>query len=287
MSNREIIYQSLSIMENNLKTEMSIQEVSDRLGFSVYYFIRLFRGVTGYSPKSYFLKRKITEAAFEIMNDDKKIIDIAFDYGFGSPESFSRAFQKQVGFNPSRLKAGSRISTEALCYPLTAEKLEHIRNIPYKEPELVDFGPLSLIGMPLYYNSEMPEDLSAPWHAFEKNINTISGRVVPEKYYQVQYWFPNQDYGSVFFFLAIEVVPGGDIPIQFSAKTLPAQKYLRFYHRGLSNKVGLTYEYIYNTYLPDTDYKLPHCFNFEYYPPDHKGPYNEESVSEIYIPVTI
>ena len=287
MNNREIIYESLKIIEDSLKSSVSVQEISDKLGFSVYYFIRLFKGVTGYSPKSYILKRKITEASLELMNSNKKIIDTAFDYGFGSPESFSRAFQKQLGFNPGQLKSGMKIASERLQPALTGEKLEYIRNTPHQEPELIDFGPLRLIGMPLYYNQDMPEDLSAPWQAFVNNTGAIKTRFKPEKYYQVQYWFPNQDYGSIFFFLAIEVESFEDIPIQFTAKTLPEQKYLRFYHKGFSNKVGLTYEYIYNTYLPDTDYKLPHLFNFEYYPPEHKGPYNENSISEIYIPVSL
>ncbi|MBI9102282.1 MAG: AraC family transcriptional regulator [Spirochaetales bacterium] len=287
MNNRQIIYESLKIIEDNLKSEISVQEISDKLGFSVYYFIRLFKGVTGFSPKAYLLKRKITEAAIELMNGNKKIIDTAFDFGFGSPETFSRAFQKQFGFNPGQLKTGEMITSENFLRPLTAEKLEYVRSLPEKDPELIDFGPLHLIGMPLYFNQDMPEDLSVPWKAFANNTESIIDRVKPEKYYQVQYWFPNQDYGSIFFFLAIEVEAFKNIPIQFTAKTLPAQKYLRFYHRGFSNKVGLTYEYIYNTYLPETEYKLPHLFNFEYYPPDHKGPYNEDSLSEIYIPVTL
>ena len=77
------------------------------------------------------------------------------------------------------------------------------------------------------------------------------------------------------------------INIQFTAKILPKQTYLRFFHHGLANKVGYTYKYIYETWLPDTEYKLPHLYNFEYYGDGHKGPYNEDSVSEIYIPVKI
>ena len=287
MNNRQIIYESLNLIEDNLRKEISVQEVADRLGFSVYYFIRLFKGITGYSPKSYINGRKITEAIRDLRDGGSKVIDTAFDFGFGSPESFSRAFIKQVGFSPKQLQNGMIPETDSLVPALTAERLEFFRNRPQQEPELIDFGPLYLIGMPLYYNEEMPDDLSDPWNAFINNRDVIQHRLMPEKYYQVQYWLPNRDYNSIFFFIALEVERFGEIPMQFSAKTLPAQKYLRFYHKGLSNKVGLTYQYIYNTYLPETEYKLPHLFNFEYYPPDHRGPYDEESVSEIYIPVSL
>lgn len=287
MNNREIIYESLIIIEENLRSDLNIQGISEKLGFSVYYFSRLFKAITGISPKNYLQKRRITQAFKDLQQDNKKIIEIAFDYGFGSPESFSRAFYKILGINPGTVKSGNSIDMTALQYPLTPEKLEHFRKIPNREPELVDFGPLHLIGLPFYYEEAFPKDLSNPWQSLTENSDLITNRVQPERFYQLQYWFAHQDPGSIFFFVALEVENFDSIPMQFTAKTLPAQKYLRFYHKGLSNQVGYTYQYIYEEYLPETNYKLPHLFNFEYYPPEHKGPYNEESVSEIYIPVSL
>ena len=63
--------------------------------------------------------------------------------------------------------------------------------------------------------------------------------------------------------------------------------YIKFIHKGLSSKVGYTYQYIYTEWLPETDYKLSYLFNFEYYGEAHKGPFNEESETEIYIPVDL
>ena len=287
MNNRELIYKSIDMIEDSLHSEMSIQELSEKLGFSVYYFIRLFKGITGDSPKSYMQKRKLTEAALELMNNDRKVIETAFDYGFGNHETFTRAFQKQFGILPNKIKTGEKPAAANMFRRLNRERLEHIRHQPVSKPELIESEPLCLVGMPLYYNEDMLEDLSAPWNMFINNVETITARVIPEKYYQVQYWFPNQDYGSINFFIAVEVQRLSNIPIQFTGKTLPAQKYLKFQHKGLASKVGLTYEYIYNTYLPETDYKLPHLFNFEYYPADHNDPYDENSMSEIFIPVSL
>lgn len=274
-------------MEENLGSAMTLQNLADRLGYSLYYFIRLFRGVTGHSPKSYLNRRRITRAWEDLQAGEKKVIDLAYDYGFGTPESFSRAFHKQLGCNPGEVRRGGGVDRTNLQSPLTGEKLEYLRLVPHQEPELVDFGPLCLAGISVLYEESMPEDLSAPWQTLAENRTLIDSRRIPEKYYQVQSWLPNQSYGSLFFFMALEVKDCSDIPMPFTARTIPRQKYLRFFHRGFSNKVGLTYEYIYRNYLPETDYKLPHLFNFEYYPPDHKGPYDEESVSEIYIPVSL
>jgi AraC family transcriptional regulator len=287
MKNRETIYRSLDLIEENLRSDMTVYGISQRFSFSFYYFSRLFKGITGYSPKSYILKRKITESVKDILNSDKKIIEIAFDYGFSTPESFSRAFQKITGINPSDIRKSKMIDKERLLNPITKENIENSKNDINNDPELIDFGPLNLVGIPIFSELSDVEDLSTPWQILLNNIASIPGRVTPEKYFQVQYWFPEQDGESLFFFLATEVSGFKESGIQFTAKTIPEMKYLKFQHKGLSNKVGYTYQFIYEKWLPETDYKLPYLFNFEYYGDLFKGPYDEESISEIYIPVEI
>ena len=77
------------------------------------------------------------------------------------------------------------------------------------------------------------------------------------------------------------------IPVHFTAKIIPRQKYLRFFHRGLSARVGETYRYIYEKWLPQSEYRLPYQYNFEFYGELYKGPCTEDSISEIYIPVKL
>lgn len=287
MNIRDAIYTSLEMIEENLKSDMTVYAMSQKLGFSLYYFSRLFKGITGLSPKTYMLNRKISSSAGEILNSDRKIIDIAFDYGFGSPESYSRAFQKITGMNPSQLRHDRELDRSRLLQPITKDKIEHGCESCFRKPELVTLDRIQLTGIPFYYDRGTRNDFSMQWGMLMNNISMVPGRVDPGRYYQVQYWFEDQEPDSMFFFIACEVNSIKDIPVQFTAKILPAQKYLRFLHRGLSARVGYTYEYIYEKWLPETDYRLPFLYNFEYYGKDYKGPYSEESVSEIYIPVEV
>jgi AraC family transcriptional regulator len=285
MKNRNLIYQSVRLIEANLRGDLTVNALAREYGFSIYYFSRLFKGVTGFTPKAYMLHRKLSESVKDLLATEKKIIEIAFDFGFTTPESFTRAFHKLMGLNPSDVRKQKKFDKCKLLLPVTKEKLENMQEMPRQEPEALEFGPLYLVGIPFYYEMLWKEDLLNPWERFTANISLIPDRIVPEKYYQVQYWFKDQDQGSIFFFIALEVTRIREIPIQFTAKILPRQKYLKFLHHGYSNKVGFTYKYIYEIWLPDSHYKLPYLFNFEYYGDEHKGPYNEESVSEIYIPV--
>ena len=113
----------------------------------------------------------------------------------------------------------------------------------------------------------------------------LKNRTTPGSFFQVQYWSDQQEIGGIYFFVGTEVTYVEDLNPLFVIKTIPKGRYLRFIHKGLANKVGYTYKYIYNQFLPDTHYRLTKPFNYEYYGEKCLGPFNENSESEIYIPV--
>ncbi|MBN1501846.1 MAG: AraC family transcriptional regulator [Spirochaetes bacterium] len=284
MKNKDIVYSALELIEENLKSDIDVCSVSQKFGFSLYYFSRLFKGITGYTLKDYILLRKISESYNDLIKTDKKIIDIAFEYGFGTHESYSRAFNRIIGLNPSRARRQERFSPENLISPLSGNIIENRRRKTLLEPEKVELEEIQLIGIPFYFDLALQNDLSKPWANLSANAFLIENRLIPEKYYQLQYWFADQEPDLFYFFIAVQVEKIENIPLQFTAKIIPKQKYLKFLHKGRSNTVGLTYQYIYNTYLPETDFRLPYLYNFELYGNTFLGPCNDDSVSEIYIP---
>ena len=46
-------------------------------------------------------------AAVDLKDENAKVIDVAFKYGYDSPTAFSRAFQMIHGITPSQVKDGS------------------------------------------------------------------------------------------------------------------------------------------------------------------------------------
>ncbi|TYQ12716.1 UNVERIFIED_CONTAM: AraC family transcriptional regulator [Acetivibrio alkalicellulosi] len=285
MNNRKLILLSIQIIENNIRSKISVLDLSKELGFSFYYYCRLFKSITGYSPKSYILARKITESISKLIETDIRIIDLAIEFGFGSSEAYTRAFYKIVNKNPSEVRKEGTINRQFLLQPITDNRLKKNEHSLDKEPEIVYLGEIKLVGIPFYYDLSMGNDLTEHWSLLTQNISVIPNVKKPFKFYQLQFWFPDQDNDSIYFYVAIEVDELEFIPIQLTAKTIPNQTYLKFRHKGLANQVGHTYQYIYEEWLPASDYKLPGHFNFEYYGAEYLGPYNENSVSEIYIPI--
>lgn len=286
MTNKEVILKSTQFIESNLKTDINVLEVSREVCYSLYHFIRLFQSITGFSPKNYIQQRRLSEAAIELRNTNKKITDIAYDYQFGSPESFSRAFRKHFNINPTEVRKGFSLTTLPLLKPVTTDSIYQSDKLRNEPPELIECAERLLVGTSFFVNNnDEINDLSKEWGLFKNEVHTIKNVIKPERYYQVQYWSDNQDIDGMYFFTGIEVSGLKDINPLFVIKTIPAGKYLRFIHKGLANKVGYTYKYIYNQFLPNTDYRLNKPFNFEYYGEKCLGPYNENSESEIYIPV--
>jgi AraC family transcriptional regulator len=286
MTNKEVILKSIRFIELNLKNDINVFEVSREVCYSLYHFIRLFQSITGFSPKNYIQQRRLSEAAFELRNTNKKITDIGYDYQFGSPEAFSRAFRKQFKINPTEVRKGFSLTTLPLLKPISSDYIYQSDKLRNEPPELIENTEKLLVGTSFFiHNDNEINDLSKEWGLFMNEVHTIKNVIKPERYYQVQYWSENQDIDGMYFFTGIEVSKFEDINPLFVLKTIPDGKYLRFIHKGLANKVGYTYKYIYNQFLPNTDYILNKPFNFEYYGEKCLGPYNENSESEIYIPV--
>ncbi len=286
MTNKEVILKAVTFIEGNLKEEIDVFKVSREVCYSLYHFIRLFQSITGFSPKNYIQQRRLTEAVHELRNTDKKIVDIAYDYQFGSHESFTRAFRKQFQINPSEVRNGYSLTTMSLVNPITEDYIFQSDKVRNQPPEIIELPEKILVGISFFISDDTKiTSLSKEWNCFFNEVGTIRNKTIPECYYQVQYWSDNQELGGLYFFTGTEVTEATDVNPLFVVKMIPKGKYLRFIHKGLSNKVGYTYNYIYTQFLPETDYKLTKPFNFEYYGEKYKGPCNEQSESDIYIPV--
>ena len=108
---------ALDYIENNLDGEIDYEIAASKAYCSAFYFQRMFSFIADVTLSEYIRRRRLTLAAFELQNSKVKIIDLAIKYGYDSPDSFTRAFQKLHGITPSKahntgitLKAFPRIT---------------------------------------------------------------------------------------------------------------------------------------------------------------------------------
>ncbi len=91
---------AIGYMEENILCDIGVCEVAEEVHMSPYYFQKGFQILTGYSVGEYLRNRRLYLAAIDIQKNDNKIIDIAYKYGYDTPESFTKAFSRFHGATP-------------------------------------------------------------------------------------------------------------------------------------------------------------------------------------------
>ncbi|MFD2046598.1 helix-turn-helix transcriptional regulator [Ornithinibacillus salinisoli] len=99
----EYIQLMIDWIEGKFKEEFSLEDLASYMGYSPYYCSFKFHQVTGVSIRRYILLRRLYLSTEDLANN-RKIIDIAFDYHYSSQESYSRAFKTIFGVSPKEFQ---------------------------------------------------------------------------------------------------------------------------------------------------------------------------------------
>lgn len=100
----ERVNQAIVYIEEHLKDDIDYEQLAKIACCSSYHFQRMFSYMAGIPLSEYIRRRKMSLAAADLQLGDKKIIDIAGEYGYQSPTAFNRAFQGVHGIAPSAVK---------------------------------------------------------------------------------------------------------------------------------------------------------------------------------------
>lgn len=76
---------------------------------SSYHFQRMFSILCGYTLGEYIRNRRLSLAGVELASGKMKVIDASLKYGYESPDSFAKAFQKFHGITPSQARMNGAI----------------------------------------------------------------------------------------------------------------------------------------------------------------------------------
>jgi AraC family transcriptional regulator len=97
----EAILSTLIHIQTHLESDLSLDTLAERVGFSAYHYHRIFREIIGEPVKEYVRRLRIERAAYRLKMSEETILQIALDAGFKTHESFTRAFTRQFHITPS------------------------------------------------------------------------------------------------------------------------------------------------------------------------------------------
>ncbi len=96
----EAIQTTLDYIETNISEEIEIEQLAKQAALSVFYFQRLFSRLVKKSVREYIRLRRLAHACKSLQDTQTRILDVALDCGFGSHETFTRAFKEAYGMTP-------------------------------------------------------------------------------------------------------------------------------------------------------------------------------------------
>lgn len=110
----ECISKAISYIEDHITEELTIKDISKEAMVSPYYFQKGFAMLCGFTVGEYIKKRRLAVAGMELISTDRKIIDIALQYGYDSPDGFTRAFTRFHGATPAGIILKCTMTQESI-----------------------------------------------------------------------------------------------------------------------------------------------------------------------------
>ncbi len=261
MSDRLIaIHRAIEFIEAHLHEEIDVADMASAARYSLFHFVRVFNMVVQHTPYDYLMRRRLSSAAKALVSSKNRIIDIALDHCFHSPEVFSRAFKRMFGVQPSRYRIRNVIDPRFLLSPKTQQYLQRINHVDFFRPVLQQRTTSSLVGLMTRVKDDR-QGVQEVWDSLSKEIPTLTetpcfGVVT----------YPKDWVANGIFYMAGVIPETVDLDSHsLVTRIIPGGDYAVFKHAGSPENVALTREYAYQTWLPKSGRKLAGPLEIEYY----------------------
>jgi AraC family transcriptional regulator len=281
MSYEDSMERALVYIEGHLKEDIDLSVIAKEAGYSLYHFHRVFKGIIGDSIKDYIRKRRITEAAKELVYTNKSIIEIGVEYGYESREAFSRAFEKVYGRNPSEVRRNNLlyfirepIDFNYMMFQLKLMK-EGLTPLYRRFPERYVVGKKRKMKM----DGSNLQDIPLMWRKW--NADRESQKITERKYDDEIMGICIFSQGDNFdYMIGHEVKNIENVPEGMVLHKLEPSLYAVFRSVGpITESVQKTWDYIYSVWLNQSEYRQ-NGDDIEYY-------YNNqgELIADLYLPI--
>ena len=283
----------IDFIESHLREPLPMEQLARQGGLSVWYFQRIFRGVTGETVADYVRLRRLSSALAELRSTNRRVLDIALDYQFEEAASFTHAARAAFGIPPIALRRWRA----AMVNPkrkITRAYLDHLYSGISIAPKFVTLPKLRVVGISTPCISILSDEsnslarVPALWREFYALLHELSGRINPDVFLGIFMPLPEVErkHPDEWCYMACaQVQETSSVPAGMRAETVSGGRYAVFTHRGKLERIEHTYNYIYGAWLPRSGEALREAPELELY----AGRFDQEAADvevAIYIPVS-
>lgn len=286
MNDNQTIGKAIVFIENHLYQPIVASDVAEAVSYSYYHFHRYFQAIMGETIGNYIRSRRLTQAAWDLVHSDKKVLDVGLSLYFETAESFTRAFKNRYSLTPSEYRKNG---IDVLIGNRQPAHKSNNTIITYAglTPEILLMPEIYIMGIRFkttvtgngsdqmwqQFNEEVPPNLflNKRYGIFETG-DTCSSDIF------------STDSESMAF-VGIEISKNHPILNHMQIKKLCGGRYARFVHRGTVDTLIKTYHYIWGTWFPKSGFELANRDDFECYTERFTGANESNSEIDIYFPI--
>ena len=266
----------VAYINNHLDETLDLKKIANEAALSDFHFHRIFKALKGEAIGGYITRLRLEATARLLRYTALTIEEIAFNIGYETPASLSKAFKKQYGISPTEYR------TNKDTYIMKKEIINP--DLALKAPKIVTLEPKNLIYVALtgaYGSLDYGKAYEQLWTVikaqklFTKGIESIC----------ISYDDPKITEGSlqrsdVCLAIHKSATPQDEV----SCKTLAGGKYAVFFYQGSYENLSQVYDTAVR-WVIDHQYTLREEPFFEKYLNDARRTPKEKLKTEIYIPI--
>ena len=266
---------AIDYMEDHIAEQVTCEEIASHCYLSSFHFQRAFHLLTGLTIAEYLRNRRLSLAGEALASGRCRVIDAALDYGYDSPESFTKAFTRFHGVTPAAAKKEGAMlkSFPRLVIKLTMEGGTQM------DYQIVSKEAFTVIAKFISVTRETEHDLPNYWTRYfnaglDKSVPPMMGICTTAK-----------DGGSCWRYgIGCSSEFAKSIPEGFEAMEIPAHTWGVFPCVGaMPTAIQNLWKRVYSEWLPQSGYELEPDADIEFYSEGDNS--KADYYSEIWIPI--
>lgn len=269
------IKEAIKYMEEDMLTIKGPEEVANHVHMSPMYLQRGFQIMTGFTMGEYIRNRRLYLAAMELLNTDNKIIDMAFKYGYETPESFTKAFTRFHNASPSEVRK-NRTSVKSFLPLRVSIVIKGGNSMDYTVEKMTSF---KVIGFSREFSADTAyAEIPKFWdEAFKKYVEKMSQgngpsdeieqAILDNHIGEFGVCIDDIGKGGKFRYMIAGRYMGGSVPVGMEVYELPEMEWAKFKCLGpMPGAMQTVNTQIWKEWLPgNSEYELAGAFNVEWY----------------------
>jgi len=276
----EAVNRAIEFIESHSSKKIALEDIAEYSLLSKFHFHRIFKSIIGDTAGEYLIRLRLEKAALQLKNSEKAISQIAYDCGYGSPETFNRAFRSFFSTTPMHFRSNSKkeIAQKEIFYSNTS-----FEELNVTEPKIIEKESMNLAYIRHFGSYEKIDS------SFERLLSWATENLLldtPPSTLGIVHDNPDITEESNLRFDACiivskEIQPQGKI----GYKRIEGGKFATFRYKGPFESFYSVYDYIYNICLFQFKWELrdePALESYISIPPFYGS---QELITDFYLPV--